>query len=65
MDSVRILQLLLLLKGSWAAQRYSKESLLKVVWWYLQEVNYTSGFVGLKSRDKKPSGRFSLLIIIS
>lgn len=41
------------------------ELLLSVVWLYIHEINYMSGVAGLRSRDKKPSGRFSLLIITS
>lgn len=41
------------------------ELLLRVVWLYIHEINYMSGIAGLRSRDKKPSGRFSLLIITS
>lgn len=41
------------------------ELLLRVAWLYIHEINYMSGVAGLRSRDEKPSGRFSLLIITS
>lgn len=41
------------------------ELLLRMVWLHIHEINYMSGVAELRSRDKKPSGRFSLLIITS
>lgn len=51
--------------GSLKKPQEKLELLLRMVWLHIHETNYMSGIAGLKSRDKKPSGRFSLLIITS